>query len=182
MTNTPRFGAREWQLAYSVAMRVLKAPHLAEDAAQDAMMRAYRARHGFTGAGRFESWLYRVAFTTALSYLRSTGHRLDRGAIANDAEHVATRVPAAHEQRPDVLAEVSELAARLERSMAELNELDRLAFTERYLRGTTERELGQILGVSTNAAKQRAFRARRAIRAAMREAGIGPAAKTAVGA
>ncbi len=169
MTNAPRFGPREWRLAYNVALRVLKMPDQAEDAAQDAMMRAYKARSSFSGAARFESWLYRIALTTALSHLRRPHYRR----AANDGEETVARM-ASEAQGPDELAEASQLATCMSGCLDGMRELDRLAFEERFLRGTTERELGELLGVSTNAAKQRAFRARRALRACVAAKGIEP--------
>ena len=58
-TAALHFGDREWQLAYRVALRVLKAPDQAEDAAQDALLNAYAARESFAGRARPDSWLRR---------------------------------------------------------------------------------------------------------------------------
>lgn len=53
-----------------VAMKLLKNKDDAEDAAQDAMLQAFRRRDSFRGDTEFEAWLYRVAVTTSLVYLR----------------------------------------------------------------------------------------------------------------
>lgn len=174
MGNAPRFSANEWRLAYRVALRILKTPDQAEDAAQDALLRAYRARDRFSGVARFESWLYRIAFTTALSHLRRPYYRAHYDKPANDTgEDALARLPS-REEKPDALAAASEIASCMEGCLDTMRPLDRIAFTERFLHGTTERELGQLLGVSTNAAKQRAFRARRTLRACVSAAGITP--------
>ncbi|RMH39694.1 MAG: sigma-70 family RNA polymerase sigma factor [Deltaproteobacteria bacterium] len=168
MTYAPRFSDREWRLAYGVALRVLQAPDQAEDAAQEALLRAYRARDSYSGTARFESWLYRIAYTTALSQLRSPHHRHRRG--AHDGA-VLDALPS-RDEPPDRVAEAAQLAQCMEGCLDNLRPLDRLAFTERFLNGATERELGELLGVSTNAAKQRAFRARRAVRQCVAASGI----------
>lgn len=160
-----RFGHKEWMLAYAVALRVLKAPDQAEDAAQESLLRAYRFRAKFSGTSRFESWLHRIAFTTALGELRRP-HRKRYGRLpGGDADPFDT-LPS-NSESPEELANAHQLGAELEACLAELSDADRTAFVERFLRGTTERELGEMLGVSTNAAKQRAFRARRAVRRRM---------------
>lgn len=166
MTRSPRFGPKEWQLAYAVALRILKAPDQAEDAAQETLLKAYRALGQFEGRARFESWLYRIAYTTALSKLRRRRSELVREP-ANDqrADEALAAVPDAPEAAPDELAAASELVGCVEGCLAKMRELDRVAFTERFIVGLSERELGELLGVSTNAAKQRAFRARRALQA-----------------
>lgn len=160
-----QFGPSEWNLVYRVALRVLKAPDQAEDAAQDALLRAFRSRHSFQGASRPESWLYRIAYNTALSHLRSP-HRRRRVNAANENEALHRLVETADDagNAPEAMTRASRLASELEGCLSRLAPADRTAFTERFLLGTSERELGSILGVTTNAAKQRAFRARRKIR------------------
>jgi len=155
-----RFGIREWQLAYRVALKVLKAPDQAEDAAQETLMNAYLARHTFAGRAQPHSWLYRIAHNTALSYLRKPFRRR----YASDDVHTILDQQATQNDSPEDTAAAHQLARRLGRCLETLGAKDKLAFTERFILGTTERELGTILGVSTNAAKQRAFRARRSVR------------------
>ena len=163
-SNQIKFGKDEWQLAYRVALRVLKTPDQAEDAAQDAMLSAFRARDRFAGNSRPESWLYRIAHNTALSYLRKPFIRryapVDVGQVLDSLGHDQL-LPA--NESPEEMVAARELADDLDQCLGNLRPKDRLAFTERFLLGTTERELGEILGVSTNAAKQRAFRARRTV-------------------
>lgn len=53
-----------------VAMKLLKNKDDAEDAAQDAMLEAFRHRDSFRGDTKFEAWLYRVAVTASLMHLR----------------------------------------------------------------------------------------------------------------
>jgi RNA polymerase sigma-70 factor (ECF subfamily) len=165
MSEQINFSKDEWQLAYRVALRVLKTPDQAEDAAQDAMLSAFRGRDRFAGRAKPESWLYRIAHNTALSYLRKPFARryaaVDVSKVI-DSRGVRDELPA--DESPVDAVAARELAEDLGQCLDEMPEKDRLAFTERFLLGTSERELGEILGVSTNAAKQRAFRARRAVK------------------
>jgi len=174
-SNSLSFGKAEWQLAYRVALRVLKSPDQAEDAAQDALLNAYNARDSFAGRAKPQSWLYRIAHNTALSYLRKPFHKRQSGAdvfqLLDGAGHGLRGEPA--NDSPEDEAAANELADSLGTYLSDLRPQDRLAFTERYLLGTSERELGQILGVSANAAKQRAFRARRAVQTRFAAAALG---------
>ncbi len=158
--STLHFGQREWQLAYRVALRVVRVPDQAEDVAQEALMNAYAARHSFAGRARPDSWLYRIAFNTALSHLRRPYRRRH---VDTDVGEMLDRA-ADSKQSPEDVAMASELADSLGECLRCLRPKDRMAFTERFLLGTTEKELGVLLGTSTNAAKQRAFRARRTVR------------------
>jgi RNA polymerase sigma-70 factor (ECF subfamily) len=175
MKSRLQFGQREWQLAYRVALRVLKTADQAEDAAQEALMNAYTARDRFAGRSQPDSWLYRIAHNTALSHLRKPFTRryaaMDVGnALEEDARNGNVALPSS----PESSAMANELAHCMEGCLDNLRPKDRLAFTERFIKGTSERELGKILGVSTNAAKQRAFRARRAVRSCVVDAGLSP--------
>lgn len=176
----PKFGSNEWKLAYGVALKILKAPDQAEDAAQEAMLRAYRARQSYAGKARFESWLHRIAFTTALSFLRKPYYRRYQEPTSTtgwQGDMAGLEDPG---QTPEEEASASRLAACLEGCLGTMHEIDRLAFTERFLLGTSEQELGVILGVSTNAAKQRAFRARRVVRRCMEARELSPGASADV--
>jgi RNA polymerase sigma factor (sigma-70 family) len=169
---TLEFGPREWDLAYRVALRILKTPDQAEDAAQDALLAAYTARDRFAGRARPSSWLYRIAYNTALTHLRRPFRR----------RYLATDVTRALEARdhdqpqddPETQTRAARLAGAVHTCLEAMRPKDRLAFTERFLLGSTERELGYLLGVNTNAAKQRAFRARRAVRTHLTAVGLAP--------
>lgn len=161
MSASLAFGQHEWDLAYRVALRVLRTPDQAEDAAQDALMSAYVARETFAGRSRPDSWLYRIAFNTALSHLRRPFNR--RYASDNVFDTIDARAPLPINS-PERTAMAVEIADSLGECLMSMRPADRLAFTERFILGTSEKELGQLLGVSTNAAKQRAFRARRSVR------------------
>lgn len=173
MSTPLSFGQREWMLAYRVALKVLKAPDQAEDAAQDALLNAFTARHSFAGRAQPDSWLYRIAHNTALTHLRKPFARRYDGADVFVALEERCRT---EDDRPSPENQVyaREIAERLGRCLRHLRAKDRIAFTERFLLGTSERELGEILGVSTNAAKQRAFRARRAVRSDIADSGWTP--------
>ncbi len=165
MNHELTFGPDEWKLAYRAALEVLHARDQAEDAAQEALLRAYLARDSFAGRARPHSWLYRIAHNTALSQLRRPFVRRYAG---DDVDAVVEEASAnANAQTPETEASFAQLASSLSTCLAGLRPADRRAFVERFLLGTSERELGAILGVSSNAAKQRAFRARRAVRAQM---------------
>lgn len=171
MPNSLRFGQQEWQLAYRAALGVLKSPDQAEDAAQEALIAAYRARDSYRGHGHPHTWLYRIARNTALSALRRPFAR--RYCAADVNQLIDDRASNdQHAQSPEQDAMASQLARAVDASLDQLTADDRIAFTERFILGTSERELGEILGVTTNAAKQRAFRARRRVRGHLAASGL----------
>ena len=57
-------------MVYRHCLHVLRNPHEAEDAAQESMLRAFRAWDSFRGKG-VASWLFRIAHNTCLDLLKS---------------------------------------------------------------------------------------------------------------
>jgi RNA polymerase sigma-70 factor (ECF subfamily) len=57
-------------MVYSMARRLLRDPAGAEDAAQNAFIKAWAALPGFQRRSRFSSWLYRICYNTCISVLR----------------------------------------------------------------------------------------------------------------
>src|SRR6201999_4242520 len=56
-----------------LVMRYVRNPAEAEDIAQDAFIKAYRALPQFRGDSAFYTWLYRIAVNTAKNYLATQG-------------------------------------------------------------------------------------------------------------
>ena len=61
-------------MVYRHCLHMLKHPQDAEDAAQESMLRAFRAFSSFHGSG-VATWLYRIAHNTCLDVLKSAHHR-----------------------------------------------------------------------------------------------------------
>jgi RNA polymerase sigma-70 factor (ECF subfamily) len=56
---------------YRLAYRMTGRPEDAEEAVQDAFVRAYRQLGRFEARSNFATWLYRIAFNCAIGYLRA---------------------------------------------------------------------------------------------------------------
>ena len=67
---TSRLIARYRQRVVRLAAHVLRRPEEAEDAAQEAFLRAFRNLSAFRGEGRFSTWLYRITLRVCLDQLR----------------------------------------------------------------------------------------------------------------
>src|SRR3569623_3829321 len=73
----PVFGEAERQFVYAVARRIV-GTEAADDIAQEAMLLAYVHRDAFRGDSRYRTWLYRIAATAALGYLRKRKRSRER--------------------------------------------------------------------------------------------------------
>ncbi len=68
-------------------VRFVHDTHEAQDVAQEAFIKAYRALGNFRGDSAFYTWLYRIAINTAKNYLVSRGRRPpDSDVRSEDAE------------------------------------------------------------------------------------------------
>lgn len=144
----------------------------AEDLAQDVFEKAQRAIGTFRGDSRALTWLYRLATNAAIDRLRSlerrAAHELDDAAgepgagdrieEASDRRSVDAVVDRAR-MRECILAVVEQLPAS-QRAVILLGEL----------RGLSDRETADALGISVGAAKIRLHRARRVLKAALERA------------
>lgn len=150
----------------------LVGPSDADDLAQDVFERAHRALGAFRGDSRVLTWLYRLATNVAIDRLRGDNRRveLERDGGGSDPLEAALSTDAEH---------VRSLEAELDRrQMREciLDVVDRLPTSQRAaillgeLRGFSDKELAEALGVSLGAAKIRLHRARRALKAALERA------------
>ena len=57
-------------LVFTVVIRILKNREEAEEAAQDTFLKAFHALPGFKSEARFSTWLFRIAYNTAISRTR----------------------------------------------------------------------------------------------------------------
>ncbi|MFD0970209.1 sigma-70 family RNA polymerase sigma factor [Plantactinospora endophytica] len=60
---------------HAYCYQLLGSPHDADDAVQDALLRAWRGLAGFEGRGSLRSWLYTVATRTCLDIVKGRGRR-----------------------------------------------------------------------------------------------------------
>jgi RNA polymerase sigma-70 factor (ECF subfamily) len=63
---------------YAHCVGILKSPEQAEDALQEALLRAWRSRAGFAGRSSVRTWLYQIATNACLDEIRRDGRRAHR--------------------------------------------------------------------------------------------------------
>ena len=126
----------------------------AEDAAQDAFVKAWRALGRFRRGAPFRPWLLQIVANEARNRRRSAGRRahlalrVAGGASSGDAAPSPEASLLAAEQRDELLAAVNALP-----------EEQRAVISLRYFVGLSEDEVAQALGVAHGTVKSRTARA-----------------------
>jgi len=134
---------------YTIALKILENRPEAEEVAQDAFIKAFNSLKGFNRESKFSTWLYRIAFNTAISYKRK------RKASYQSIENTIVE----YDQGEDAL-ERSDKKKYLALAMDKLNEADRLALNLFYLQEFSLEEIADITGMQANTVKVRVHRAR----------------------
>jgi RNA polymerase sigma-70 factor (ECF subfamily) len=156
-----RHGRRVFQLAY----RITGNEQDAEDAVQEAFLRAYRQIGKFDGGSSFGTWLYRIAANCALDAIRARGRRLDGAAPIRETP--------SGDPTPERSALSGEIRERMSEALSELTPVERAAFVLRHFEGMGIEEIGLTLGCQAGAAKNSVFRAVGKLRKALKPLACG---------
>ncbi len=153
---------------YSLAMHVLRDPHLAEDVAQEAFLRAFQRLDQFRGESGFSTWLYRIAVNTCWEYLRKSSRVVPRDAPdgEEDGAVLVGGLPSVEERAVE-----AEQKALLWRAVERLPDDYRVAVVLRYVDDLSYQEMARILRVPVATVGSRLHRARMML--AQMLAGIG---------
>ena len=156
------FGPDTVRYVYAIAMKYVRDEDAAWDVTQDALLNAFRHRESFRGDSAYSTWLYRIAATTALMYLRRQRRR-SREVLASapaDGEGASgLDLTASPEPSPERIAAAHEEVERVRRAVAALGEKYEPVFWMRYAGGFSETEIAAKLGATLPTVKTRAHRA-----------------------
>ncbi|MGH2637313.1 MAG: RNA polymerase sigma factor [Actinomycetota bacterium] len=155
------------EVAFRTAYLIARNAADAEDAAQDAFVKAYYALDRFRTPEPFRPWILRIVSNEARNRRRSAGRR-ERLAL----RLAERRGPGDAAPSPDAAAAANETRAMLLAAMETLPERDRLVIAYRYLLDLSEAETAAVLRVSPGTAKSRLSRAMGRLRRAL-PAGLG---------
>ena len=137
----------------------------ANDVAQEAFIRAYRALHNFRGESAFFTWLYRIVINTAKSFLeQNQKHRysVDIDAPDFDSQQDVRGLLVSHES-PDSLIESEELQQVITQAMNELPPDLKRAIVLREVDGLSYEDIAAVMDSPIGTVRSRIFRARQFI-------------------
>ena len=149
---------------FRVTRSVLQDVAAAEDAVQEAYIRAFTKLSSYKPIGKFSSWLTRVALNEALMMRRR--ERTDTVSLDEIGdEAVVPAEPTRHEPpTAEQYVEAAHARALLEHSIDALPENFRMVFVLRVVEGLDVRETAECLELNPNTVRTRLFRAQRQLR------------------
>jgi len=155
---------RHQELVFSLAFKLTGNKEMANDVAQEAFIRAWRAIDKFRGDSTFGTWIYRITVNSAWT-LRKKAKKHKTLNIDETYEPVVID----EKRDPELVAINSDLSLTL------INALDKIPIDQRIIvelksiEGRSHKEIADFLGISVTAAKVRLHRAHQRLRDILEE-------------
>lgn len=148
----------------AVISRFVQDHHEAQDVAQEAFIKAYRALKNFRGDSAFYTWIYRIAVNTAKNHLVSKGRRPPGSDVdVEDAEFYEGGGVLHETSSPENNLMRDELEKIIYDAIAALPDDLRTAVTLREFEGLSYEEIADVMDCPVGTVRSRIFRGREAI-------------------
>lgn len=156
------------QVAFRVAYLIVGSAADAEDAVQQAFVKAFQALHRFRPEAPFRPWLLRIVGNEARNLRRAAGRRL------HYESRVAVETGTSDVPSPETAAEATDTRRMLLDAVNALPPREALVVGLRYFLELSEEETARAVGIPRGTVKSRHARAMRRLRdAIVEEAGRG---------
>ena len=155
---------RHQELVFSLAYKLTGNREMANDVAQEAFIRAWKAIEKFRGDSTFSTWIYRITVNTAWT-LRKKAKKHSTLNIDDTYEPIVID----EKKDPELVAINSDLSSVL------INALDKIPIEQRIIvelkniEGRSHKEIADYLDISVTAAKVRLHRAHQKLRQILEE-------------
>lgn len=141
---------------HSLIWRIVGSREDAEELAQDTFVKAFRNLPSFKGGSSFGTWLYRIAYNTAISHTRKKQYEflaIEDSALENIADEEADNLPGQ--------SSAAEQLQRLEEALDQLPPEERALVLLFYQKEKTIEEIVSITGLTASNVKTKLFRTRK---------------------
>jgi len=154
---------------FSVCYRMLGQATEAEDAAQEALVKAITNLHSYDPTRPFKPWLLRIASNECIDRIRRRKETVSLDGMGEDG---AWEWQAGNSPSPEREYLRNERHAAVRDVLESLSPQDRMVVTLFYWEGMPYTEIEEVTGLTVSAIKSRLFRARRAIAGLLVEEGV----------
>jgi len=144
------------QQVHSLIFKVVRNHEDAEELAQDVFMKVFKNLSSFKGDSSFSTWIYRIAYNTAISETRKKKYEylaIEESQINNASEKDIAEA-FGH-------SDASEQINKLEKALELLPPDERAIILLFYMEGKSTEELATITGLSLSNVKTKLFRIRK---------------------
>jgi RNA polymerase sigma-70 factor (ECF subfamily) len=144
-------------MVFTVCYRILRQREDAEDAAQVSFIKAFNNLHAFKGESKYSTWLYTIAYRTAIS--KSQIKKVD---TVNEDFHIDIATDNSFPQLEALKSQEQEFYVK--KAIEELPEIDGVIITLFYLDESSIQEIVEITGLSESNVKVKLHRARKQLK------------------
>ena len=155
---------RHQELVFTLAYKLTGNRELANDVAQEAFIRAWKAIQKFRGDSTFSTWIYRITVNTAWT-LRKKAKKHYSLNIEDTQEPVVID----EKKDPEFLAINSDLSSVLKKALDQIPVEQRIIVELKNIEGRSHKEIAEYLDISVTAAKVRLHRAHQKLRLILEE-------------
>jgi RNA polymerase sigma-70 factor (ECF subfamily) len=141
--------------AFNLAFRICCNREEAEEIAQDSFLKAYRALGSFQRKSSFSTWLYRIVYNTAVSYVR-----IKKKEILSLEDFPADATDFIGTCASEEEAESEYRRSLINFAFQKISEEDRSLITLHYYEEMSTEEISEVTGISKSNIKVKLFRAR----------------------
>ncbi len=163
---------RHQQRIYGLCYHLTSNHEDANDLAQEAFIKAWKALRNFKGDSSFYTWIYRIAYNGTLNHLKQRRNRTPHISL-NDldahAEHDSELVQLISHKTPRRDAGLTELQRHLNEAMQRLSEEHRTVVALHDVQGMPHDEIARIMNCNPGTVRSRLFYARQQLQAWLSE-------------
>jgi len=155
---------RHKNMAYNIALKIVRNPEDAEEITQDSFVKAYRSLGSFKGSSKFSTWLYRIVYNTSVSHIRKNR----REVVMDSSDPFILKHPEMIEEAHPEDGESMEGALRkvLDKLPAEEQTIINLFYYEQM----SIEDVAMVMNLSASNVKVRLFRLRKRLYGLVMEA------------
>ena len=155
---------RHQELVFSLAYKLTGNREMANDVAQEAFIRAWKAIEKFRGDSTFSTWIYRITVNTAWT-LRKKAKKHNTLNIDDTYEPIVID----EKKDPELVAINSDLSSVLINALNKIPIEQRIIVELKNIEGRSHKEIADYLDISVTAAKVRLHRAHQKLRQILEE-------------
>lgn len=154
---------RHKRMVFNIAWRMLRNREDAEDAAQEAFLRAFRSIRTFRGQAKFSSWLYQITVNVGLSSKESAHAKQTFVELQEEADGTDPYLRDGDMSPEDIVAQ-GDFGERIRALVGTLPPIYRAVITLYYLEERSYREVAEILKIPVGTVKTHLYRAKGLLR------------------